>query len=78
MTLSSIIAIINPVIIAITGEAPRESQLPALYKGCLDSIPEEHMPQLIIRNDTHKEYMKGLVTATLESLSYRLQATQRR
>ncbi|MCA0755828.1 ROK family protein [Paenibacillus sp. N4] len=77
-TLSSIIAIINPVTIAITGELPRESQLQALYTGCLKDIPEEHMPQLIIRNNTHREYMTGLVTATLESLTYRLQVTQKR
>lgn len=76
--LSSIIPIINPVTIAITGELPRESQLEELYKGCLKDIPEEHMPQLMIRNDTRQEYTMGLVTATLESLTYRLQATQQR
>ncbi|RRJ65780.1 ROK family protein [Paenibacillus oralis] len=78
MTLSSIIAIINPVTIAITGELPRESQLEDLYMGCLKDIPEEHMPQLMIRNNTRLEYMTGLVTATLESLTYRLQVTQNR
>ncbi|WP_435920789.1 ROK family protein [Paenibacillus sp. DYY-L-2] len=75
MTLSSIIAIINPVTIAITGELPRESQLEDLYKECIKDIPEEHMPQLMIRNNTRQEYMTGLVTATLESLTYRLQVT---
>lgn len=71
-TLTSIIAIINPVSIAITGDLPRESQLEKLYEGCLKDIPEEHMPQLLLQNNIHKEYMKGMVTATLESLSYRL------
>ncbi|MEF2965621.1 ROK family protein [Paenibacillus sp. M1] len=71
-TLVAIIAIINPVTIAITGELPRKSQLPELYQRCLKDIPEEHMPRLILQNDTHREYMKGLVTATLESLAYRL------
>ncbi|CAM3488980.1 ROK family protein [Paenibacillus lupini] len=71
-TLTSIIAIINPVSIAITGDLPRESQLEKLYKGCLMNIPEEHMPQLMLQNNIHKEYMKGMVTATLESLTYRL------
>jgi len=77
-TLASIIAIINPVTIAITGELPRENQLDELYRRCLKDIPEEHMPQLFIQNDTHKEYMTGLATATLESLIYRLQVIERR
>lgn len=77
-TLTSIIAVINPVSIAITGECPREDQLEALYRGCLQNIPEEHMPKLFVCNDTNREYMKGLVTATLESLTYRLQVIERR
>ncbi|MCM3628444.1 ROK family protein [Paenibacillus glycanilyticus] len=78
MTLASIIAVINPVAIAITGELPRESQLDDLYSGCLKDIPKEHMPQLIIQNNIQREYMTGLVRATLESLAYRLQVTQKR
>lgn len=77
-TLTSVIAIINPVTIAITGEVPRETQLDELYAGCMMNIPEEHMPQLFIQNDTHREYMKGMVTATLESLTYRLQVIEKR
>lgn len=72
MTLTSIIAIINPVTIAITGELPRETQLEDLYMGCLKQIPEEHIPKLIIQNNTRQEYVTGLVIATLESLTYRL------
>ncbi|SFD78331.1 ROK family protein [Paenibacillus catalpae] len=77
-TLASIIAIINPVAIAITGELPHESQLQQLYKGCLKDIPEEHMPELMVQNDILREYMKGMVTATLESLTYRLQVIEKR
>lgn len=72
-TLSSIIAIINPVIIAMTGEMLRESYLEQLYRGCLKDIPEEHMPQLVVRHNMHQEYMAGLITATLECLTYRMQ-----
>ncbi len=77
-TLTSIIAIINPVTIAITGELPHESQLNNLYEGCLKDIPQKHMPELFIQRDTQQEYMKGLVTATLESLTYRLQLIEKR
>ncbi|MEO3944843.1 ROK family protein [Gorillibacterium sp. CAU 1737] len=77
-TLTSIIAIMNPVTIAITGELPHEPQLNELREGCLTNIPEEHMPQLFIQRDTQQEYRKGLATATLESLTYRLQLIERR
>lgn len=77
-TLASIIAIINPAVIAITGDVPRTEHLEALQKGCLKDIPEEHMPKLIIQNNTYGEYMKGMVTATLESLTYRLQVIEKR
>lgn len=77
-TLVSIIAIINPAVIAITGDVPRAEHLKALREGCLKDIPEEHMPELIIQNNTHAEYMKGMVTATLESLAYRLQVIEKR
>lgn len=76
--LSSVIVMINPAAIAITGELPREKQLDELYAGCLNYIPEEHMPALFIKNNTEDEYMTGLVTATLESLTYRLQLIARR
>lgn len=77
-TLTSIIALINPVSIAITGDLPRETQLDKIYKGCLRYIPKEHMPTLFVKNDTNEEYMKGMVTETLESLTYRLRVIEKR
>ncbi|WP_110932861.1 ROK family protein [Paenibacillus bouchesdurhonensis] len=77
-TLTSIIALINPVSIAITGDLPREAQLEEIYEGCVKHIPEEHMPKLFVKNDTHQEYMKGMVTETLESLAYRLRIIEKR
>lgn len=69
---------INPVSIAITGDLPRETQLDKIYKGCLRYIPKEHMPTLFVKNDTNEEYMKGMLTETLESLTYRLRVIEKR
>ncbi|MNJ52045.1 N-acetyl-D-glucosamine kinase [compost metagenome] len=77
-TLTSIIALINPVSIAITGDLPRETQLDTIYEGCMRHIPQEHMPKLFVKNDTNEEYMKGMVTETLESLAYRLRIIEKR
>lgn len=76
--LASIIAIMNPVSIAVTGDLTDPSMLGALTEGCMKYIPEEHMPILAIKNDIHNEYLTGLITLTLESLTYRLQLVERR
>ncbi|WP_028530567.1 ROK family protein [Paenibacillus sp. HW567] len=67
--LTSIIAVINPVTIAITGELPQQAQLDDFHEGCRKNIPEEHMPLLFVQNDTNREYMKGVVMTTLEILN---------
>ncbi|WP_410768797.1 ROK family protein [Fontibacillus sp. BL9] len=76
--LSSIITIINPVTIAITGDLTHPSMSEALINGCLQYIPGEHMPALLIKNDTQEEYLTGIIALTLESLTYRLQLVERR
>ncbi|WHX46980.1 hypothetical protein QNH46_12365 [Paenibacillus woosongensis] len=76
-TLTSIIALINPVSIAITGDLPREAQLIKIYEGCVEYIPKEHMPKLFVKNDTNEEYMKGMVTETLESRAYHLRVIKK-
>ncbi|WNS44073.1 ROK family protein [Paenibacillus sp. MMS20-IR301] len=76
--LVSIITIINPATFVLTGDNMPEDMLDALRAGCLDIIPPEHMPELIIRSDTRQEYMAGLITTTLESLNYRFQLVERK
>ncbi|WP_235941256.1 ROK family transcriptional regulator [Paenibacillus puerhi] len=75
-TLVSIIAIVNPATIAITGDLPREAQLKQLRQGCQEYIPAEHMPVLFVKNNTSDEYMGGLIQATLDSLSFKSIYTQ--
>lgn len=65
----SIIAIMNPASIAITGEAPSENMVKRIQQGCRERIPEEHMPELFLKQGTQKEYMKGLIAETFKSLS---------
>lgn len=76
--LVSIIAIINPAAVVITGDNISPGMLDGLRAGCLEIIPPEHMPELIIRKDTRKEYMTGLITTTTESLTYRFQLVERK
>ncbi|MGV2962423.1 ROK family protein [Paenibacillus sp. AGC30] len=77
-TLVSIIAIINPATIVVTGDTMDLAMRDGLTQGCLDRmIPLEHMPELIIQRDTRREYVTGLVAVTLESLTYRIQVIEK-
>lgn len=77
-TITSIIAIIDPVSIALTGELSKPTLLDDIYNGCLKDVPKEHMPEIFVKNDTHDEYMYGLISVTLESLTYNLQLVEKR
>lgn len=76
--LVSIISIINPATIVITGDNISPEMLEDLRSGCLDIIPQGHMPELIIQQDTRQEYMTGLITTTTESLNYRFHLVERK
>lgn len=77
-TITSIIATINPVSIALTGDLSKSSLLSEIFDGCLKDIPREHMPELFVKNDTHEEYLSGLISLTLETLTYNLQLVEKR
>ena len=76
--LVSIIAIINPATIVITGDHITPGMLENLRSGCEETVPAGHMPELMIQNDTRQEYMAGLITTTMESLTYRFQLIERK
>ncbi|MNW39341.1 N-acetyl-D-glucosamine kinase [compost metagenome] len=76
--ITAIIAIINPVSIALTGDLAKPELLDDIYNGCLKDIPQEHMPELFVKSNTHDEYLNGLISLTLESLTYNLQLVEKR
>ncbi|WP_194758245.1 ROK family protein [Priestia megaterium] len=69
-TVVSMIAIINPQLIALTGELCKPTYIPEIYNACLQHIPKEHMPRISHIENIHNEYMQGLISTTLESLTY--------
>lgn len=77
-TISSLTAVINPETIALTGDQARHEDVPHLYQSCLEVIPEEHMPHLIVLEQPDDHYMNGLIAITLESLTYSLQLVEKR
>lgn len=77
-TISSLTAIINPETVALTGNQIRQEDVPHIYRNCLEVIPEEHMPRLIVLDQPDNHYMNGLIAITLESLTYSLQLVEKR
>lgn len=75
---ASLTAVINPKTIALTGEQFRQEDVQHILESCLEIIPAEHMPQLILLDDPDDDYMNGLIAITLESMTYSLQLIEKR
>lgn len=77
-TIVSIIAVINPETIVITGNLVQLDMLNQFYHGCEAIIPHAHMPQIVIEENMQGDYMHGLISITLESLSCDVQLIEKR
>ncbi|WP_370570236.1 ROK family protein [Paenibacillus sp. JCM 10914] len=77
-TIMSLITIVNPETIALTGELVSEEHIKGIRNQCKGVIPDEHMPHITLLNHPHEHYMNGLIAITLESLSYHLQLVEKR
>ncbi|WP_157764253.1 hypothetical protein [Paenibacillus riograndensis] len=75
---SSLIAIINPEKIALTGYLLQPDDIGTIRDECLKYTPKVHMPQLIILENQDEDYIYGLIMLTLESLSYPLKIVGKR
>lgn len=75
---ASLIAIMNPQTIALTGGLVKPNHLSLITQECLKYIPEMHMPHLTILEHPEEDYMHGLVTMTLQSLSYSLYLVEKK
>lgn len=67
--ISSIIPILNPEIVALTGNFFHAESLEAVREWCMRYIAPQHMPQIILRPTVHDEYMRGLRDLALEELA---------
>lgn len=74
----SIIAVINPEVVVLTGDLFEEQQLKLIYNRCLKIIPEEHMPKIILKNNIHEEYIAGIISITLETLTSSIKLVNKR
>jgi len=68
-TICSLVAIINPETLIITGTILTEDILEDICSVIRKVIPEKHIPQIRLENDTNKYYLSGLSSMTLQELN---------
>ena len=68
-TLCSLVAIINPETIVMTGTILTEEILEEICKLVSEVIPTKHIPQIRLEANTNKYYLDGLSSMTLEYLN---------
>ena len=62
-----VIAVINPARIILTGEVIEGIPVEEVISECLESIPKEHMPEIIINEDIYGYYERGLAALILKN-----------
>lgn len=76
--IGSIVPILNPDIIALTGGYFDAKTVEDIRAHCLRLIAPQHMPQIILRDSVHDEYVSGLLNLALEELSCGVMLVKRR
>lgn len=67
--IASIIPIINPAYLVLTGYLFKPEMLDLIRKQCGDIIPEEFLPQFLFHQDLEEDYLKGIISLTLETIT---------
>jgi len=67
--IGSIVPILNPQVIALTGVYFNIEQIDEIRERCFRLISSQHMPEIIMRNDIHEDYVDGLLSLALKALS---------
>lgn len=76
--ITSVITIINPDTIALTGDIVKSNMCDDIIKKCSEIIPKEHMPNIMIRENIQDDYMNGLVSVTIESMTCHLHLVKKK
>ena len=66
---TSIIPIINPAYLVLTGSLFKPEMIEVIQKQCSEIIPSEFLPQFLFQQDLEEDYLKGIISVTLETLT---------
>ena len=73
--LATIVALVDPQRIVLTGGLLNTGMIEPLNQICLEVIPPEHCPKLLFQEDCSGEYLEGLRMKAQESLRYQYRLT---
>lgn len=73
----SIIPVINPAYLVLTGSLFKPEMLETIEKQCSKDIPEEFLPKFLFQQDLKEDYLKGIISLTLETLTSGIQIVKR-
>lgn len=65
--IKSLVAIINPATIALSGPMMDEEVVSQIADECLRYFPVQHLPELIYRQSIQQDYLTGITELTLEN-----------
>lgn len=74
----SMIAILNPEKIALTGGLCKWEHLATIIEQCKKIIPNEHMPTITLIDNIRNPYVQGLILLTLEKLTFQLKLVEKK
>jgi hypothetical protein len=66
---TSIIPIINPAYLVLTGSLFKPEMLEVIRQQCSEIIPEEFLPQFLFQQNLEEDYLKGIISLTLETIT---------
>lgn len=68
----TLVAVINPMIVALSGPQLNEQDLADISYHCQKHLPAQHLPALIYRSSIEQDYLQGIAELTLENYHFHL------
>lgn len=75
--ITSIIAIINPSIVVLTGSAIKKDMVPKILNKCSEKIDQIFLPTFEYKEEDYSGYIEGVKALTMEKLDNRVMLIQR-
>lgn len=75
--IASILSIINPAYLILTGSLFQPYMVDVIVSEIRKVMPEEFLPQITLQQDFDADYLKGIITLTLDTLSSNILLVQK-
>lgn len=76
--IASIVPILNPGILVLSGGFFTKERAEKVEQYCLTLVARQHMPRFVVRGEIHEDYVRGLIQLALSELSCGVALVERR